>query len=366
MRRTLEEIYCKGVRRAGSHGSWEPGSWVWPGTFGSFRRGVFRPEKALDPQEWGYRVVPNAPSLENVRSSGVRMVDVGGGASVPDPLAGLASAGGKLVYSVAKANEVLVLTKRGRWWEVEDRGELLARIRAHIESLPLNWAMVCSAYETGGGVAGVSSRSTGGFEIGLDATGAPVIAATPSVKAGGRLRFTGAAYRESSFGPEISAEEPGPAVPPEVRRRSMYTPFFSKGFRVSKKLYKSFGRPELLSFEGYPVSGPALPLDPLDRVYDPNRAELPLDEIKQMPIEDLFEEVTPEILDEEVNAEVALELHHEDVAEDLTLASLAEVGVESVRWVSVARGDPPRLAELRAFGAEEDEEEEEERETTSA
>ena len=48
--------------------------------------------------------------------------------------------------------------------------------------------------------------------------------------------------------------------------------------------------------------------DPVDLLYDSSRATVPLDEIRSMSVHDLFEEVTPELLSEEVSAEISLEL----------------------------------------------------------
>jgi hypothetical protein len=47
MGRYLEEVYCSAVREFGSHGTWEPSQWIWPGSFGHFRRGVFTREGRL-------------------------------------------------------------------------------------------------------------------------------------------------------------------------------------------------------------------------------------------------------------------------------------------------------------------------------
>lgn len=233
MRRTLEEVYCRGLRRAGSHGSWEPGSWLWPATVGAFRRGVFHPRSWLDPKEWGYRVVANAPRLENVKSAGVRLRRASGGVSVSDPFDAIASAGASLSFAVSRANEVLVLTRMGRWWEVENVDELLAGIREAIGSWPLHWAVICAVYETSGGVVGISSRATSTFDVKVTAKGHPIILAVPKAEVRGLTRFVRAALRETTL--VTAAEEPGLEVPSDVRRHLMHTPFFNKGFRVSKR-----------------------------------------------------------------------------------------------------------------------------------
>lgn len=74
------------------------------------------------------------------------------------------------------------------------------------------------------------------------------------------------------------------------------------------------GRPELVGLEGVPVTGTLTGVDPMDLRYAPSRAELSLDEVRSLPLNELFEEVIPAILDVEVEAELALERRKEEIA----------------------------------------------------
>jgi hypothetical protein len=65
-----------------------------------------------------------------------------------------------------------------------------------------------------------------------------------------------------------------------------------------------------------------------------------LKEAKEIPIEDLFEEVTAELLSQEVEAEEATE------GEDVPIQPLIDAGVEILDVASVPRYDVERLMKL--------------------
>jgi hypothetical protein len=343
--RRLDEVYCERIREAGSHWTWEPNTWVWPGDYGSFRRGVFSGTGSLKTLGFTYRVLRGAPGTENIKTDGIEEAKTSVGAAVSDPLEFVLSGKGEVSYTVGSGDEVLLLTQRGNWYEIEDIDQLLDQVRAKIEDWPLSWAVICRVYQTSGGLVCVSSRSTSGFTIGLDASGMPLIGVT--TRAGGTFRRSAAHAARRAF--TLSPDEPvqDKAGSGGAHRRTMYTPIFSKGFRVNKSWWKPFGRPELLTLDGDPASGRNARSDPVDLVYDSSRATIQLDEIRSMSVHDLFEEVTPELLTEEVSGEISLELLDEEIQQDLTPAILTELGVETLQSVAVGRADVSRIREMK-------------------
>ena len=346
MGRRLDETYCRRVREAGSHGTWEPDTWLWPGDYGWFRRGVFSREGSLKDLGWRFRVVRGAPASANIITGGIRQTDGGFHAGVSDPLQMVLSAQAELSFSVGEADEVLLLTRPGMWWEVEDIGRLLEQIRADIEHWPLSSAVICRVFETSGGVVGVSSHSTSGFRVGLDATGALSITATANAGGGFARRAAHAARR--AF-PLWSGEPDGKLLKadPARRRRSMYTPLYNRGYRVAKHLFGLFGRPELVTFDGDPVSGRIARSDPTDLLYDASRASVSLEEIRAMPLDELFEEVTPELVSAEVAAEGESELYDGEIVGALTPGMLTEIGVETLESVTVDGVSAARLSAIK-------------------
>lgn len=342
----MEEVYCSAVRGFGSHGTWEPSQWLWPGSCGHFRRGVFTREGWLDPHEWEYKVFPAASAPQIVKTDGILEAKASVEVSASDPLDALSASVG-LSYGVGRANEVLVLTHPGRWWEIENIEELLERIRAVFEEWPLSKTVICAVFETSGGVIGVSSRSTTSFEVSLDIKGRPTIVPMAGGGVRSRLSVGRSARRAFPLWPKDDGPEPGLEAGPEERRLRLYTPLFSKGYRVSKHLLGHFGRRELVTLDGNPVTGRIARADPVDLLYEPGSADVSIDEIREMPIDELFEEVTPEILTNEVAIEIASELPAEEIDQELTLEALSHVGVESLDFVSVVHRDRWRLDQLR-------------------
>jgi hypothetical protein len=350
VRRRLEETYCERVREAGSHGTWEPDTWLWPGDYGSFRRGVFSREGSLKNLGWRYRVVPGAFGSGNIMTDGIQETQASLGAAAADPLELVLSAQAELSYTVGQADEVLVLTRRGRWWEIEDIAQLLEQVRARIADWPLSWAVICRVYETSGGVVGVSSRSTSGFTVALDASGALSLTATAKARGEIAHRAAHAARRAFTLWSGEPDDNLSMKADPARRRRSMYTPLYNRGYRVAKHLFGRFGRPELLTLDGDPASGRIARSDPVDLLYDSSRATDSLDDIRAMPLSELFEEVTPELLTAEVSAEIDSELHDEEISQVLTPRILTELGVETLESVAVARADVSRLLEIKRRG----------------
>jgi hypothetical protein len=342
MRKRLEEIYCERVRDAGSHGTWEPPTRVWPGTIGEFRRGVFSRTGDLDKRKYGYKVVRREPSTELIETSAISSADASAKGAIHDPLGYVLSGKGELSYSVAGGDEVLLLTQPGRWYEIEDVQALLAKVQASIEDFPLGWAIVCRAYETSGAVIGVSSRSTSEFTIGLTGGGSLSIAAL--ARAGGRLRrgVAHAARRSFSMSPA-----PDGASGSGQRSTRGYTPLFNKGYRVRRDWFPGFGRPELVTFDGKLASFRIATSDPTDMLYDASRAQVDLAEIKQTPLDDLFEEATPELISDEVSSETEAQLFDEEIEEDLTPDMLLQRGVGRLKSVSVTSDYADALIEFR-------------------
>lgn len=353
MGQPLDEVYCARVRQAGSHGTWEPDTRLEPGDYGQFRRGVFVRTGSLRKQlHFDYTARAAGDSLQNIESDGIRSLGAAAGGGISDPLGHVLSAKAELTYGVDRADEVLVLTRRGRWRAIDDIDGLLAQMKVRIAELPLPSAVVFQVYETSGGVVGVSSRSTTGFTVGLDARGAPSIAAIAKARGKLRIGLAHAARRAFSLWPAETDEDEARSAGTSAARGSPYTPLFNRVYRVRKRLLGVLGRPELVSPDGYPVSTRAARTDPVDQLYDPSRAEIALEDVHEMSLGDLFEEVTPELLSEEVSAEVGAELLDEDIIRDLTPQVLSEVGVELIDAVTIIRGDVSRVRGIRQSDAE--------------
>jgi hypothetical protein len=335
MTRALEEIYCARIRGAGSHGSWEPSSaWVLPGCYGEFRRGVFYPKDPLHTLGYNYDLVAGAEVIENIQTSSVRALESATAAAIGDPIGYVLSAKAEVTYAVERGDEVLLLMERGRWWSVQNEDALLQQVRDHIEDWPLGYAVILRSFVTPCGVVGISSRSTSGFTVGLDASGTPLLAATTS--GGGRFaRRAAHAVRRTFMLPGERAADVQPTdTDPTQLRRSAYTPLFNRCYRVRKKLWKPFGRPELITLDGHPASGIIARSDPVDLLYDSSRATVSLADIRSMTVGDLFEEVTPELMSEEVEAEWSSELFELAISR-LPRKFLPEPGAGTIESVSL-------------------------------
>jgi hypothetical protein len=252
---------------------------------------------------------------------------------------------------------------------MKDIGDFLEQVQARIEDLPLPWAVICKVYETSGGFIGISSRSTTGFTVGLNAAGMPHIAVKSKAQGGLRL---GAAHGRrrvfslSSEGPEEGRSE---TERPARRRHSVYTPLFNEGFRVCKSLWPLLGRPELVAFDGHPAPVRIERSDPVDLLYDSSRAEVSLEEIRSMSVDDLFEAVTPELISEEVSVEINSELIAAEMDRELTPQMLIKLGVKKLDSASVAGVDISRIrkrVEATESQAEVAAEEEDEKKPTRA
>lgn len=343
MSRYLDEIYCSAVRDFGSHGTWEPSMWLWPGATGLFRRGIFERQGFLDPKDWGYQVVPSGlSSPQLIQTEGIRDAHGSVKVSAKDPLDALSASVG-LSYEVEGANEVLVLTHPGRWWEVDDIEGLLERVRAVLGDWPLTKTVICAVFETPGGVVGISSRTTTGFKVNLGAGGRPHIAVV--AKGGGEAELTSERSVQRVFPLEPMGDSGEHGA--EQRGSGRYTPFFTKGYRVSKPLLERFGHKRLVTLDGDPVPGRIARTEPEDLVYDPTSAEMSIDEAKAMPIDELFEEVTPQILSEEVEAELDTEVFNEQIRLNLSPHLLMRAGVKSIDSVSVPRRYRRHIKEIR-------------------
>jgi hypothetical protein len=336
MRKRLEEIYCQRIRDAGSHGTWEPPTRVWPGSTGEFRRGVFCRTGYLDQSLYGYTVVPGEEATELIETAAISSADAELKGAVADPLGYVISGNGSLSYQVSGGDEILVLTQPGRWHEIDDIQALLSTIQATIEDWPIGWAVVCQVYETSGAVIGVSSRSTTEFKVELNAKSVLSIGAL--VKAGTRAhrRAAHAARRAFSLAPQSGGNH-----------GTGYTPLFNKGYRVRRDLWSLFGRPELVTFDGNRPSFRIATSDPTELLYDPGRATLTLEQIKELPLDKLFEETTPALISEEASIDTDVELYDEDIAIDLTPQVLIESGVSRLTSVSVPEHFAEVLLELR-------------------
>jgi hypothetical protein len=301
MRNPLDEVYCAQIRTAGSHGKWEPDTRVSPGDYGIFRRGVFQRWASLRSMGFAFGTSTGPPSLTNVKTSGIREASSAGRTAGSDPLEAVLAGEVRLKHDVGGSDEVLLLTRRGRWRELRDVGALLTQLRANFVDIPLPCVVICSVYETSGGVVGISSRSTASFEIGVDGRGGPTIGVIAAAGTENRKRGLHSARRAFSLWPVAAEESELPADgSPGVMR---YTPLFNLAFRIRKRWWGRFGRAILCDANGNPVSALIDRADPADLLYDARRAELSPSEVRSLPIDELFEDVTPELLSEEVLAE---------------------------------------------------------------
>jgi hypothetical protein len=336
--RYLDETYCRQIRTAGSHGRWTPDRRLAVGDFGTFSRGVFDRWASL--KDYGFRVLsqPGAPSTEIIVTSGIRESGTSGAVGVSDPLDLVLSGNAELSYEVSGADEVLLLTQHGRWRELKDTNALLNQLRDNFAMIPLPGAVVCDVYQTPCALIGISSRSTTGFTIGFDANGRLSFAAHARGKGKLRRHDFQSVRRLFSLAP---ARRPARGQVSRVR----YAPLFNKVFRTRKRYWGLFGRPELLDPEGQPISSRIDRSDPADLTYNDQAASVSLAEIQSIPVDELFEEVTPQLLEEEVTAEMNSELIADELRGEVTPQLLEEIGVEAFRYVEIDRADFSQVLE---------------------
>jgi hypothetical protein len=338
-RRHLDEVYCSALRAAGAHGIWQPETWIWPGDTGYFHRGVFTRTDTL-PREWRYELTwSEAPAqefgFEEIWESGVSL---GGGAS---DLFDVLSARGEIERRVSGANELVFLARPGRWWDIVNVKEVLERIRADFDQWAVGEMVVCSVFETSSAVMGVSSQSTGAFSVGVDAGGMPHLGV--KVKAGvradqaSRHRARAAKTLPLKRGGEEASED----AKPEERKHYAYTPLFRQGYRVANRWLLPLGFKSLATSDGDLIHGRVARAEPEDLLFDPAEAEMSIEEVKEIPLDELFEEVTTEILSEEVDAELDTEIP------EVRLKYLLDSGITMVDGVSVQRRHRSRIDEIR-------------------
>lgn len=344
--RDLDEAYCTAVRKAGSHGTWQPETWIWPGTTGLFRRGVFCEEGFLDPKDWDYEVKYTEAPAQLIETSGANSADLGFGADVKDPLGALVSAGGELSFEVQGSNEVLLLTRPGWWWEIVDVEGLLEKVRGALGEWPISKTIITSVFETPSAVAGISSRSTSAFVVRADAQGVPHLAIRAGAGARAELTSLNSARRVFDLSPKGDGQAPAPDDAPDSRRHLTYTPLFRRGYRVGRRFWDLFGRKQLTTLDGDPVYGRIARSEPEDLLFESAQAAMTLEEAREIPVRDLFEEVTPEVLSEEVAAELATDLYPRSGG--IRLQRLIDAGIESADYVSVPRHQSVRLGPIRA------------------
>jgi hypothetical protein len=302
--RNLTKVYCAEVRRCGSNGIWEPDSWLAPGDYGYFRSGgVLKREGALSELGYRYDTTTNATSMRNLRTDSISAKEGTAHAAATDPIEYVLSTKAEVSYQAGGAAEVLVLMGLGRWWTLENRSDLLSDIKANIKNWPVGRVIVADVYATYGGVVGVSSRSASGFALNLGAKGAPHL--TVKVSAGGliaRLRARAASQTFTLWQGDGDREH-GADVTARPERGRAYTPLFGDTYRVSAQWFGHFGRKELLTEDGRRAAEVIARTPPADQVYNESQATMSLDEIRALQVDELFEKVTPETLDQDVESE---------------------------------------------------------------
>jgi hypothetical protein len=302
--RNLKKVYCAEVRRCGSNGIWEPDSWLAPGDYGYFRSGgLLEREGALSELGYTYDTATNAPSMRNLQTASISAKEGTADAAVADPIEYVLSAKTQVSYQAGGAAEVLVLMGLGRWWTLENRSDLLSEIKANIEKWPVGRVVVADVYATYGGVVGVSSQSASGFTLGLGAKGAPHLVVR--VGATGLIRRLRARAASQTFAlwQGDGDREHGDEVTARPERGRVYTPLFGDTYRVSAHWFGHFGRKELLTEDGRPAAEVIARTPPANQVYKASQATISLDEIRALGVDELFERVTPQTLDQDVDSE---------------------------------------------------------------
>lgn len=339
-RRYLDEIYCAAIRAVGSHGIWEPETWIWPGDVGFFGRGgVFIPQDTL-PRDWKYELTwseapAQAVGLDEAWAGGGAL---GGGAA---DLFEVLSARGEIEREVSEANELVFLAHPGRWWNIVNVKGVLEQIRADLDQWAVAETVICSVFETPSAAMGISSQSTDAFMVSVDARGMPHI----GVKAGASARTSQAvrrlARKATTLPPKRGGEEAPEDADPEERKHYAYTPLFRQGYRVAKRWWRPLGCKFLTTLDGEPIHGRAARAEPEDFFFDPAEAKMTIEEAKEIPVDELFEEVTTEILSKEVNAELETEIPK------VRLKDLVDAKITMVDGVSVQRHHRAHLASIR-------------------
>jgi hypothetical protein len=291
----LSEIYSKLIRNEGSHATWEPGTWLLPGDCGPFQRGVFGPSFALSEDAYTYEIVGGAVGPQNLKAAAMKVTGLATGVALSDPLRTLA-AGGSVTYRASQAEEVLLLARSGRSWGLRNVNKLLRQVQARIASFPVNYVIVCEVFATSAGVAAVSSASGQEFSVGVDAsTGLPTI----GVKTAAGVATASHLDRTFEFSAYAPASSANPATPPGRDEACM--PLFKNAYRVKKDQWRPLGlRKHLVTMKGdkaliYDDSGPGR------LIADPSDPDADLDLVKALPVDDLFEVITPG----QLNAEMA-------------------------------------------------------------
>jgi hypothetical protein len=301
MSRSLDEIYCAGLRKCGANGFWEPDRWLAPGDYGYFRSGaVLKRERALSELGFQYDTVVDLPSFTDLHNTSISASHGTADAAVADPIGYVLSTKAQVSYDVTNGAEVVVLMGVGRWWSLQSSQDLLGQIRDSIANWPVGRILVASVFVTYGGVATVSSRSISGFTLGLDAKGAPHLV----VRAGATTllgRFLArAATRTFTLWQGDADHEIGADITAEPTRGKVYTPLFGDTFRVRARWFGHFGRKELVTQDGRPAYDVIARTAPEDQLYNESQATMSLDDIRALSIDDLFERVTPEIIDQDL------------------------------------------------------------------
>jgi hypothetical protein len=251
-RRYLDEIYCAAMRQLGSHGTWEPEKWLWPGDTGLFRRGVFTRLDRL-PEDWKLDIHwTDAPAQTfGLDEAWEREDAVKGGAS---DLFEVLSASGEFERKVSGADELVFLARRGRWWSIRNVKMVLERIQQELEQWRIAETLICSVFETPSAAIALSSRSTGAFVVRVEANGVPHI----GVRARGSVQTGRTSLRQSRRPMQLPPKQADGQCAPEdathqERSAFAYTPLFGDGYRIAKRWWDLFGRASLTTLDGDPL-----------------------------------------------------------------------------------------------------------------
>ena len=344
-RRYLEEVYCTAIRALGTHGIWEPETWIWPGDVGHFGRGGVFVRQSTLPRDWKYELTwAEAPSqsfgLEEAWQGGAA-VSVGAA-----DLFEVLSVRGEIERKVSGANELVFLARPGRWWDIVDVRGVLERIRADLDQWAVGETVICSVFETPSAAMGISSQSTGAFIVGADAGGMPHIGVKARAGVGANRATRRLARKVTTLPPKRGDQEAPEDAEPEERKHYAYTPLFRQGYRIAKRWWLPFGCKFLTTLDGDPIHGRVARAEPEDLYFDPAGAEMSIEEAKEIPVDDLFEEVTTEILSEEVDAELGTEVR------EIRLQRLVDAGITVVDSASVQRRQRVHLDSIHRETAE--------------
>lgn len=297
----IDEIYCRALRAAGSHGTWQPGSRAWPGDYGEYQSGIFKRLGSLKSRGYSYDVEPDQTAAQVITSERVSQQLVSAGGQASDLLEIFAAASGKVSFEFSDENEVALITMPGMWQAIVDVEDLLAQVQRRIESWPTSRLIVCSVFETDEGIAAVSTGASRAVEIDIGAKGA----VHGAVKVVGDVDFSPRWSNAIGWTQPFSSPVDLPAEPSEPRS-SKSTPLFGHCYRVRRTYWNMFGARRMEDIDGNVIEiDPAL-LKRHDEMDEAERVAAIAD-LKQLDVYRLFELLEPQRVNDELDEERGVE-----------------------------------------------------------